>query len=279
MKNPYIPWPVTIEEVVVENELRDLKSFKLKFLKEEDAAQFTYKPGQFAELSLFGCGESPFGIASSPTEEGTVMFTVKRTGVLTNELHESESGRILGLRGPIGNTYPWDRMEGKNVIFVGGGFAFTTLRSSIVYMLHPDNRSRFEDITVVYGARNPGELLYKETLKEWEASPDIDMHVTVDKGDDSWQGREGFVPMVVNDVAPASDNAIIVVCGPPIMIKFTIPEIEKLGFSREDIILSLEMRMKCGIGKCGRCNIGSKYVCVDGPVFSLEELDALPDEF
>jgi len=277
--NPYIPYPVLIDDIVIENDAQDLKTFKLVFEREEDEEEFRYLPGQFAEVSVFGYGESPFGIASSPTERGYVLFTVKRTGVVTRELHLSERGRRLGLRGPLGRSFPWERMKGKNVLVVGGGFAFTTLRSAVVYMSEEKNRGDFEKITVIYGARNPGELMYKETIAAWEESSDIDMYVTVDRGDEAWKGREGFVPQVLADVAPSAKNTIAIVCGPPVMIKFTIPVLENLGFAGDDIILSLEMRMKCGIGKCGRCNIGSKYVCVDGPVFTYRELGLLPGEF
>lgn len=279
MENPYVPFPVTIDNITVENEAHDIKTFRLTFDREEDLAGFQYLPGQFSELSLFGYGESPIGIASSPTEEGHLLFTVKRTGRVTGELHSSEPGRKMGIRGPLGNTYPWDRLEGRNVVIIGGGFAFTTLRSAIRYLSHPDNRGRFGTVTVIYGARSPGELLYKEQLKEWEKDPGLDMHVTVDKGDDTWKGREGFVPTVVKEVAPPAGNATALVCGPPIMIKFTIPVLAELGFPKEDIVLSLEMRMKCGIGKCGRCNIGGKYVCIDGPVFTYAELDKMPGEY
>ncbi len=278
-RNPYIPYPVRIDTIAIENADRDLKTFKLVFLNKEDEEAFQYLPGQFAEVSIFGKGESPFGMASSPTEKGYLLFTVKRVGLLTSDLHDSEKGRIVGVRGPFGKPYPLDAMEGKNVVIVGGGFAFTTLRSTIRYILDPENRSRFEKVTCIYGARSPGELIYKDELKEWEAHSDIDMHITVDKGDESWQGREGFVPTVLKEVAPSADNAIALVCGPPIMLKFTFPVLLELDFPSEMIVVSLEMRMKCGIGKCGRCNIGNTYVCKDGPVYTYQQLQSLPSEY
>jgi NAD(P)H-flavin reductase len=187
---------------------------------------------------------------------------------------------MMGIRGPLGNWYPWEILEGRNVVIVGGGFAFTTLRSSIVYMLHPDNRKRFGVITVIYGARAPGMLLYKEELMAWERRDDIKMHITVDATKDpSWMYHVGFVPTVTKDTAPSSENAYALVCGPPIMIKFTLPVLTGLGFPPERIITSLEMRMKCGIGMCGRCNIGTEYVCKDGPVFTLAKLSQLPAEY
>ena len=277
--NPYVPYPVRIDTVTIENDERDLKTFKLVFLDPDHEKAFQYTPGQFAELSVLGKGECPIGIASSPTEEGYLLFTVKKTGVVTGELHSLPEGTVIGVRGPLGKPYPIERMKGKNVVIVGGGFAFTTLRALTQYMIADGNRSEFGEITVIYGARNPGELLYKEELKVWESRDDLKTIITVDKGDDAWKGREGFVPTVLEEVAPSSQDALMAVCGPPIMIKFTLPVIEKLGFAPSDTILSLEMRMKCGIGKCGRCNIGSKYVCKDGPVFTLEELSALPAEF
>jgi sulfhydrogenase subunit gamma (sulfur reductase) len=191
-----------------------------------------------------------------------------------------KKGDIMGIRGPLGNWYPWEKMEGKNVVIIGGGFAFTTLRSSIVYMIEPENRPKFKDIRVVYGARNPGMLLYRDELAAWEQRDDIEMHITVDGTDDpDWKYNVGFVPTITEQKITSADNAVAIVCGPPIMIKFTQPVLEKLGFPPERIILSLEMRMKCGIGICGRCNIGDKYVCKDGPVFSLAELKELPPEY
>ena len=280
MENPYLPYPVRIEAIVTETEDKNLKTFKLVFLNAEDEDKFTYRPGQFAELSIPGKGEIPIGIASSPTETGFVLFTVNKVGVVTTHLHNMKEGDVMGIRGPLGNWFPWDEMEGRSVVIIGGGFAFTTLRSSIVYMLHPENRSKFEDITVVYGARTPGMLLYRDELAQWEQRDDLDMHITVDGTDDpDWRYNVGFVPAITEQKITRADNAIAIVCGPPIMIKFTQPVLEKLGFPLEDIMLSLEMRMKCGIGMCGRCNIGDQYVCKDGPVFSLAQLRELPSEY
>ena len=278
--NPYLPLPVRIEQITIETEDKNLRTFKLLFLNKEDEENFTYTPGQFCEISIAGQGEIPIGIASSPTETGFLMFTINKTGVATRYIHNMKEGDIIGVRGPLGNWYPWEAMEGKNVIVIGGGFAFTTLRSSIVYMLHPENRNRFKDITVVYGARSPGLLLYREELAEWEKRDDINVHITVDATDDpDWQYNVGFVPTITEQKITTSEDSYALVCGPPIMIKFTQPVLEKVGFTPEQIIMSLEMRMKCGIGICGRCNIGDKYVCKDGPVFSLAQLNELPKEY
>ena len=280
MENPYLPYPVRIKEIITETEDRNLKTFHFEFIHPEDEEKFAYTPGQFAELSVAGQGEIPIGIASSPTEKGSVMFTVNRVGAVTTYLHNMKAGETMGIRGPLGNWYPWEEMEGKNVVIIGGGFAFTTLRSSIIYMIQPENRSKFKDITVVYGARSPGMLLYREELTQWEQRDDIDMHITVDATEDpDWKYNIGFVPTITEEKITSADNAVALVCGPPIMIKFTQPVLEKLGFPPERIILSLEMRMKCGIGICGRCNIGDQYVCKEGPVFSLAQLKELPPEY
>ena len=279
MENPYIPIPVEVSKIITEVDTKDIKTFRLAFVNPEDEQRFRYVPGQFAELSIFGKGESPIGIASSPTQPGYIEFTVQKAGVVTTTLHEMEEGTRMGVRGPLGNSWPIEFLEGKNVVIVGGGFAFTTLRSLLNFMIHPDNRARFGKITVVYGARNPGLLLYKDELKAWAERGDIDLNVTVDKGDETWKGKEGFVPAVCKEVAPSADNAVAVICGPPVMIRFTLPVFFELGFTKENILTSLEMRMKCGIGKCGRCNVGPKYVCKDGPVFSLAELDQLTKEY
>jgi NAD(P)H-flavin reductase len=278
--NPYLPSPVRIDEITVETEDRNLRSFRVVFIHEEDGARFQFIPGQFCEISIAGKGEIPIGIASSPTERGFLLFTVNKTGVVTRSLHSMREGDIVGVRGPLGNWYPWEKMEGSNVVVIGGGFAFTTLRSSIVYMLHPENRKRFKDITVVYGARSPGLLLYRRELTEWEKRDDITVHITVDATDDPhWPYNVGFVPTITEQKIKTSENTYALVCGPPIMIKFTQPVLAKVGFHPEQIIMSLEMRMKCGIGICGRCNIGDRYVCKDGPVFSLAQLNELPQEY
>ena len=280
MENPYLPYPVKIDSVVTETEDHNLKTFKLVFLNSADGKRFVHRAGQFAELSVAGKGEIPIGIASSPTEQGYLLFTVNRVGVVTTALHQMMAGDVIGVRGPLGNSYPWEQMEGNNVVIVGGGFAFTTLRASIVYLLHPENRSRFGDITVIYGARTPGMLLYKDELERWDGRDDIQLHITVDATDQpDWKYNVGFVPTITQEKAPSAKDAYVVVCGPPIMIKFTLPILRELGFPEERIIMSLEMRMKCGIGMCGRCNIGTEYVCKDGPVFTLAELAQLPSEY
>jgi len=281
MQNPYLPYPVRIDEITTETEDKNLKTFRLVFINPDDEEKFSYKAGQFAELSVAGKGELPIGIASSPSEKGYLMFTINKVGLVTTALHCMKPGDIMGIRGPLGNSYPWDILKGKNVVIIGGGFAFTTLRSSIVYMLDPANRPNFKEIHVIYGARSPGMLLYKDELAAWEAGDDINMHITVDSTEDpNWRYNVGFVPTVTEQKAlPGNEDTYAIICGPPIMIKFTQPVLEKLGYCHDKIIMSLEMRMKCGIGMCGRCNIGKEFVCKDGPVFTLARLNEMPKEY
>lgn len=279
MKNPYIPYPVRIADVRVETEDKSLRSFKLEFLNPEDAKAFDYTPGQFAELSVSGYGEIPIGIASSPTEGDHLFFTVNKVGVVSSRLHNMQVGDVMGVRGPLGNSYPLKEMEGKNVVIVAGGFAVTTLRSTVTWLLHPDNRDKYGKIDFIYGARTPGMLLYTEEWTEWQKRDDIDCHITVDREFPGWDGLVGFGVDIVKMVKPQPNNAVALICGPPIMIKFTWPVFEELGWTADQVVMSLENRMKCGIGICGRCNVGAEYVCKDGPVFTKAQLDKMPKEY
>ncbi len=307
MKNPYFPIPVRVEKIRFETEDKLIKTFDLVFIDKKDEDEFVYYPGQFAELSILGKGESPIGIASSPTEKGFLRFTVMKVGVVTTALHNFDQGATMGVRGPLGNWYPIEEMKGKNVVIIGGGFAFTTLRSLLIYMLHEKHRKEYGDIICIYGARTPGLLCYRDELEQWEKRKDMSLYQCIDwkfgaegpieaAAVDGWEPINlkepaktklkpgikkftAFVPQLVSAVKPNAKDTYAIVCGPPIMIKFTIPVLTELGFPPERIINSLENRMKCGFGKCGRCNIGPKYVCKDGPVFSLKELEQLPKEY
>lgn len=274
LSNPYLPMQVRIDSIVIENDAKDLKTFRLVFVHESDARTFRHKCGQFAMLSVAGAGEIPIGIASSPNDEGYVEFTIKRysTGMVTDALHTMSEGDIVGIRGPMGNSFPLESLEGRNLVIIGGGFAFTTLRATIRYLRSVNVRRKYGDITILYGARTPGDLLYKNELLDWQRSDDTKTFVTVDKADGTWKGREGMVPTILSEIAPKADNATCIVCGPPIMIKFTMLPLLKLGFTPDTILSSLERKMSCGIGKCGRCNIGNKFVCKDGPVFTYAEM-------
>ena len=279
MPNPYIPMLTKVKSVVSENEVNDIKTFELEFVKEEEYKAFEYVPGQFAEISIIGKGECPIGIASSPTEEGTIKFTIKKMGTVTSSFHNCDIGDTIGVRGPLGNGWPMEELKGKNIVVIGGGFAFSTLRSLVLYVLDDKHRKDYGNITVIYGNRDSSEVLYRDVLEEWEQRDDIDVVLTIDREEESWTRKVGFVAAIVKEVAPSPDNAVAIICGPPIMIRTAVDELVKIGWKEEQILNSLEMRMKCGIGKCGRCNIGEKFVCIDGPVFSLAELKKMPNEF
>jgi len=279
MPNPYIPMLTKVKSVVSENEVNDIKTFELEFVKEEEYKAFEYVPGQFAEISIIGKGECPIGIASSPTEEGTIKFTIKKMGTVTSSFHNCDIGDTIGVRGPLGNGWPMEELKGKNIVVIGGGFAFSTLRSLVLYVLDDKNRKDYKNITVIYGNRDSSEVLYRDVLEEWEKRDDIEVVLTIDREEEGWTRKVGFVAAIVKGVAPSPDNAVAIICGPPIMIRTAVDELVKIGWKDEQILNSLEMRMKCGIGKCGRCNIGEKFVCIDGPVFSLAELKKMPNEY
>ena len=276
-KNIYLPHLATIAEI--RDETPDVRSLKLVFQDEQMRENFTFRAGQFAEYSAFGAGESTFCIASSPTRKGYIECCFRGVGRVTEALRGLEVGETVGVRGPYGNSFPIEEFEGKNLVFVAGGIALPPLRTVIWNCL--DLRDRFKDITIVYGARTESDLVYKDELEEWEERGDVTLVKTVDPGGNSpsWDGRVGFVPTILEEAAPAAANTVALVCGPPIMIKFTLPVLEKLGFTDDTIYTTLENRMKCGLGKCGRCNVGNVYVCKDGPVFTAAQVKAMPQEF
>jgi sulfhydrogenase subunit gamma (sulfur reductase) len=275
--NIYMPYLMQVEMIM--QEAPGVKTFRLKFANEEEADKFDFKAGQFGEYSVFGAGESTFCIASSPTRKGYIECTFRQVGKVTGALANCEIGSTIGFRGPYGNTFPIEEWYGKNLLFIAGGIALPPMRCVIWNAL--DLRDKFKDISIIYGARTKADLVYKHELKEWSERPDVKLITTVDPGGDTqgWKGEVGFVPAIVERIAPKAENTIAVVCGPPVMIKYTFPVLEKLGFSDEQIYTTLENRMKCGFGKCGRCNVGEVFVCKDGPVFTYKPLKALPAEY
>ena len=266
--NVYLPHIVVIEKVI--EETPDTQTFHFNFKDKKLGEEFTFDSGQFGEYSVFGIGEAPFCISSSPTRRDHLEFAVKRVGRVTNALHRLGVGAEIGFRGPYGNSFPLDYLKGKNLVFVAGGIGLAPLRSLIWNVI--DNRDRYQKIDIIYGARSPADLCFSYDLESWSQDKTINTVITVDEGDKDWTGREGFVPQVLEQVAPSAKNAVAIVCGPPIMIRFTFPVLDKLGFTPEQILTTLEKKMKCGIGKCGRCNIGDIYVCRDGPVFSYAQI-------
>lgn len=275
--NIYMPYLMKIEKVTFE--APGVKTFRLKFMNEDDQNKFSFSAGQFGEYSVYGTGESTFCIASSPTRKGYIECTFKQTGKVTNALAGCEEGSIVGFRGPYGNVFPIDKWKGKNLLFIAGGIALPPMRCVIWNVL--DLRENFKDVTIIYGARTVKDLVYKYELEEWKERRDVKLITTVDPGGESpdWKGETGFVPTIVEKIAPSSKDTIAIVCGPPVMIKYTFPVLARLGFADDNIYTTLENRMKCGFGKCGRCNVGKYYVCKDGPVFTLAQLKYLPDEY
>ena len=273
----YAPYKMRIETIT--DETSDIKTFRLRFADEAEGQKFSFRAGQFGLYSVFGYGESTFCISSSPTRKDYIECSVKKAGKVTSQLHSLNPGDVVGFRGPYGNWFPIDRMKGKNVIFVGGGIGLAPLRSLILECL--DRREDFGDILIVYGARSGEELVFRRELAEWEKRADVRVVLTVDPGGETedWHGRVGFVPTVLKEQQPSNENALVVMCGPPVMIKFSLPPLQEMDFSMENIITTLENRMKCGVGKCGRCNIGNRYVCKDGPVFTCAQIRQLPDEY
>ncbi len=275
--NMYIPYMMVIDKITEEAPF--VKTFRLKFAVESEAEKFEFKAGQFGEYSVFGQGESTFCIASSPTRKGYIECTFREMGRVTQALSACEEGDIIGFRGPYGNIFPIEEWYGKNLIYIAGGIALPPLRCVIWNTL--DLRDKFKDITVVYGARSVADLVYKHELEEWKNRPDVNLITTVDPGGETpdWKGEVGFVPSIIEKNPPSPENTIAIVCGPPIMIKLTLPVLQKLGFANDQIYTTLENRMKCGFGKCGHCMVGNTYVCKDGPVFRYDELLALPAEY
>jgi NAD(P)H-flavin reductase len=235
-----------------------------------------HAPGQFVEVSVFGSGEAPISITSPPTQKGNFEICVRRAGLVTGDLHRLEPGATVGVRGPYGRGFDVREFEGKDILYVAGGLGLAPLRSLIKATLSPALRSKFGRITILYGAKNPGELLYTDELREWQERGDVTCLVTVDRPDEAWRGNAGVITKLFKKlpkVAPA--NTIVTVVGPPVMYKFVILEVLMLGISESQIRLSLERRMKCGVGKCGHCQMNGVYVCQKGPVFSYSEIKGL----
>lgn len=275
--NIYQPQLATVTEIV--EETVDTRTFRLEFQDEAYREAFTFRAGQFGEYSVFGAGESTFCIASPPTRTGYIECCVRSVGKLTEALTGINVGDTMGFRGPYGNWFPVDDWKDRSVIFIAGGIGLAPVRCAVWNVL--DRRGEFRDVTVIYGARTTGDLVYKRELQEWQERDDVRLIKTVDPGGwlGEWDGEVGYVPTIVSEAELSADRAVVVICGPPIVIKLTLPILERMGFADEVIYTTLENRMKCGVGKCGRCNIGPVYVCKDGPVFTAAQLKALPAEY
>lgn len=264
--------PVVGKVTAIITESTDVETYRITTMDGEKP--FAPKPGQLGMLSLPNIGEAMFSITNQG--EDYIEMAVKETGTLTNALHQMEVGQQVGIRGPYGNGFPMDELKGKDLVFIGGGIGLAPVRSVIMHCIN--HRADYGKLTVIYGARSVEDLCFKEDLfQNWPKVDNMAVYVTIDRPQEGWEGHVGFVPDYIKELAPAPQTAII--CGPPVMIKFSLPVLTELGYADEDILTTLEMRMKCGIGKCGRCNIGSCYVCLDGPVFSQAQLKTMTGEY
>lgn len=271
---------VLIPQVGVITDIRvqtpDVRTFRVEALS--GGKLFDHMPGQCAMLSVPGVGEAMFSITSSPTNQEYQEFSIKRCGKLTDYLHAMETGDQITVRGPYGNAFPVEEdLKGKNLLFIAGGIGLAPLRSVINYVM--DKREQYGKVEILYGSRSKEDLVGLEEIEEvWAQAADTNVYLTIDRPQEDWDGHVGFVPSYLKELEFSTDKTVLV-CGPPIMIKFVLTALEELGFQKTQVYTTLELRMKCGIGKCGRCNIGSKYVCKDGPVFRCDEVDELPGEY
>ncbi|MFQ5901685.1 MAG: FAD/NAD(P)-binding protein [Thermodesulfobacteriota bacterium] len=272
--NPYLPEIATIKEII--NETPNIKSLRIVLNDADKMKKLKFEPGQVAQLSVFGAGESTFVINSLNSCKEYMQFSIMKAGENTSAIHELSEGDRIGFRGPLGSSFPYEDMKGRDIVFIAGGLGMAPLRPLLLYML--EKREDYGKIKLIYGAKTPDDLCFKLEIKEWQRKEEIEIVLTIDTPAPGWEYRVGFVPTVLAEEAPTPDNSIAVTCGPPIMIKFVLQSLEKLGFKDEQVYTTLERRMKCGIGICGRCNIGPTYVCLDGPVFNLTQLKELPNE-
>jgi NAD(P)H-flavin reductase len=269
---PYLGKLVQVQDLA-----NEIKLFRVELLNGGSEAFAEYKPGQFAFLSAFGLGEAPFGIASTPGRGKALDFAVNRLGSVTTGLHELGEGDVVGVRGPMGNSFPMDKFKGKNLVVIGGGIGGAPLRPVIQTVL--DHRADYGHLNIMWAARHPSLLVFTDEYQEWRTAPDTQVHLTVDQPDAVWDHNVGLITELLEKVAPSPQNTVAITCGPPIMIHFTGRVLDKLGFAPDQSYVTLEARMHCGIGKCGRCNLGEKLVCTDGPVFSMAEVGGLLERF
>ena len=269
-----IPQVVVVTDIM--KDTPDVKTFRI--LTPEGKKPFDHMPGQCAMISMPGVGEALFSITSSPTNTEFMEFSIKKCGCVTDWLHAIEPGQQVTVRGPYGNGFPVEtELKGKDLLFIAGGIGLAPLRSVINYCRH--YRENYGTIDIVYGSRSKDDLVdYQEITDEWCREDGINVYLTIDREQEGWDGHVGFVHNYVKELNPDVSKTVLM-CGPPIMIKFTLAGLKELGFSDTQVYTTMELRMKCGVGKCGRCNIGNKYVCKDGPVFRFDKLGELPDEY
>jgi len=277
MSNSYVPLKAEIIEVIQETSSDiDIKTFKIKLL---DERQMNFMPGQFVELSIPGVGEAPFGFASSPLEKNFFELSIKKVGLVTEAVHNLKPGATVWIRGPFGNSFPIEKMQGSNILLIAGGLGLAPLRPLILYMLDESNRDKYGNIQMLLAARSTADFIYMRDFDQWKKVKNTEITLTIDKAEEGWSGRVGFPHIIVSDMDFDVNNTYAVLCGPPIMIKLVSAKLVELGIPENKIFTTLEMRMTCGVGMCGKCNIGHQYVCIDGPVFSMEQLSQMPDEY
>jgi NAD(P)H-flavin reductase len=271
------PYPVRI--MAERDETHDVRTLRLEFVDGEVGRAFAWQPGQFGEFSVFGAGEAVFTLANAPTRSGYIECTTRAIGKVTGALRSLSVGQVAGFRGPYGNRFPVEDWRGRSVVFVGGGIGMAALRAPLQYVL--DNRKDYGDVVVLNGARSVADLVYTGEMAEWQAVPGVKVVRTVDPGGEApgWDGEVGLLPNVFEKLALPPDNRVVVVCGPPVMLKFMFQALESQGYGYDQVITTLENKMKCGYGQCGRCTIGRVYVCRDGPVFTWAQVRSLPKDF
>ena len=272
--NPYLPMTATVAEVI--QETGNIRTLRVVLDDAEAMKNFTYEPGQVGQLSVFGSGESTFVINSPPSQKNYLQFSVMQAGEVTAAIHRLSPGDKVGVRAPLGNYFPYNDWKGKDVFFVGGGIGMAPIRTIMMHVL--ENRKDYGKVSLLYGARTPRDMAFSYETEDWLRRDDLDCTLCIDAPFEGWEHKVGLIPNVLTELNPDPKNCVAVLCGPPIMIKFTVQALEKLNFAPENIVTTLEKRMKCGVGICGRCNIGGRYVCVDGPVFTWKELQELPPE-
>ncbi len=276
--NPYLPMKARIDKIIQETfspEL-DVKTYRLKF---EDGHAMEFLPGQFVEFSVPGIGESPFGFASSPLEKGYFEITIKRTGKVTDIIHSLHEGDYVWIRGPFGNTFPLEKMEGNDLLFIAGGLGLAPLRPFILYTLDDANRAKYGKVDMLLAARTSKDHCFAYEYDSWRAKDRTTVSQTIDFAEPDWKGLVGFPHNLVKEMKFDFSKLYAVLCGPPIMIKAVQASLMEMGMPIDRLYTTLEMRMTCGVGKCGKCNIGKQYVCIDGPVFCMAELASMPEEY
>jgi NAD(P)H-flavin reductase len=270
MNNIYQPQITQILDVIAETPT--IKTLVLKPPKE-----IPFRAGQFMQLTIFGIGEAPFTPSSSPYHLDTMEITILKAGYLTDAVHKLKPGDKIGLRGPFGKGYPLKKFEDKEILVVGGGVGLAPLRS-LLYALFNDI-DNYKKISIIYGARNPGELSFRNEYEEWKKLTKVDFECTVDSANGNWGGKIGLVTDLIEKQHIDLNNAYAVSCGPEIMLKFVTLKLLSVGFKAEQIYLSMNRKMSCGMGICGRCNIGPYYLCKDGPDMNFADIEHYPDVF